>query len=317
MLRVLETMSIKFARIPSKYGPFASFEVPHPVLECRKSYFSKFWNLQTLIIYTTSRTLEIKANIWKMIHLNLLKTNASANMPKIEKSSKANENLQTLDGISPQSCKKELFERARNLKKLGIRGQLAVLLDDNNRSFDNLAKLGYLVELKLQNDVCINPPSRCQLHGLPSPFKFPPKLKTLTLSYTSLDWCHISILGMLEKLEVLKLKDKAFMGDCWEVGRTRFPSLKFLHIGRTNLVTWVALGHHFPKLRSLELHNCDELREIPIGLADAPYFLALDLCHSKLAVASAKKIQKAKQKKQEEQNPLFNGFKLSVFPPEE
>ncbi|KAK4394887.1 putative late blight resistance proteinR1C-3 [Sesamum angolense] len=318
MLRVLETMSIKFARIPSNMDHLLHLRYLTLSLnvESLPEYFSKFCNLQTLIIYTTSRTLEIKANIWKMIHLNLLKTNASANMPKIEKSSKANEYLQTLDGISPQSCKKELFERARNLKKLGIRGQLAVLLDDNNRSF-NLAKLGYLVELKLQNDVCINPPSRCQLHGLPSPFKFPPKLKTLTLSYTSLDCVHISILGMLEKLEVLKLKDKAFMGDCWEVGRTRFPSLKFLHIGRTNLVTWVALGHHFPKLRSLELHNCDQLREIPIGLADAPYFLALDLCHSKLAVASAKKIQKAKQKKQEEQNPLFNGFKLSVFPPEE
>ncbi|KAL0318635.1 UNVERIFIED_CONTAM: putative late blight resistance proteinR1C-3 [Sesamum angustifolium] len=286
MLRVLETMSIKFARIPSNMDHLLHLRYLTLSLnvESLPEYFSKFWNLQTLIIYTTSRTLEIKANIWKMIHLNLLKTNASANMPKIEKSSKANEYLQTLDGISPQSCKKELFERARNLKKLGIRGQLAVLLDDNNRSFDNLAKLGYLVELKLQNDVCINPPSRCQLHGLPSPFKFPPKLKTLTLSYTSLDWCHISILGMLEKLEVLKLKDKAFMGIAG---------------------------------RSLELHNCDELREIPIGLADAPYFLALDLCHSKLAVASAKKIQKAKQKKQEEQNPLFNGFKLSVFPPEE
>ncbi|KAL0441133.1 UNVERIFIED_CONTAM: putative late blight resistance proteinR1A-10 [Sesamum radiatum] len=145
----------------------------------------------------------------------------------------------------------------------------------------------------------------CQLRGLPPSFKFPPKLKSLTLSYTFLDWGHISILGMLENLEVLKLKDNAFMGDCWE-------------IGHTNLVTWVALGHHFPELRCLELHNCDELREIPIGLADAPYFRALDLCHSKLAVASAKKIQKAKEKKKEDHNDEFNyGFKLSIFPPEE
>ncbi|KAL0341636.1 UNVERIFIED_CONTAM: hypothetical protein Scaly_1826200 [Sesamum calycinum] len=253
-----------------------------------------------------------------MIHLNLLKTNASATMSKIEQSSKASENLQTLNGISPQSCTKEVLERAPNLKKLGIRGKLVVLLDDNNRLFDNLAKLGYLVKLKLQNDVCLNPPSRCQLRGLPPSFKFPPKLKSLTLSYTFLDWGHISILGMLENLEVLKLKDNAFMGDCWEVGRTHFRRLEFLHIGHTNLVTWVALGHHFPELRCLELHNCDELREIPIGLADAPYFRALDLCHSKLAVASAKKIQKAKEKKKEDHNDEFNyGFKLSIFPPEE
>ncbi|KAL0318631.1 UNVERIFIED_CONTAM: putative late blight resistance proteinR1B-16 [Sesamum angustifolium] len=174
MLRVLEAESIKFARVPSNIYHLLHLRYLTLSLsvESLPEYFSKFWNLQTLIVYTTSRTLEIKANIWQMIHLNLLKTNAPATMPKIEQSSKASENLQTLDGISPQSCTKEVLERAPNLKKLGIRGKLVVLLDDNNRLFDNLAKLGYLVKLKLQNDVCLNPPSRCQLRGLPPSFKF-------------------------------------------------------------------------------------------------------------------------------------------------
>ncbi|KAK4428137.1 putative late blight resistance proteinR1C-3 [Sesamum alatum] len=319
VLRVLEAKPIIFARIPSNLCHL--FHLRYLTLSLNLAtlpeFFSKLLNIQTLIVYTTSRTLEIKANIWKMIHLRLVKTNASATMPKIEQSSKANENLQTFNGISPQSCTKEVFERAHNLKKLGIRGQLALLLDGNKRSLDNLAKLGQLVKLKLQNDIYSNPPSKCQLRGFPPLFKFPPKLKSLTLSYTFLDWCHISILGLLENLKVLKLKDNAFMGDCWEVAKTHFRGLEILHIGRTNLVTWLAFGYHFPKLMRLELHNCDELREIPIGLADAPHFQALDLCHSKLAVASAKKIQKAKQKKQEEQNAKFFGFKLSIFPPDE
>lgn len=54
-----------------------------------------------------------------------------------------------------------------------------------------------------------------QLHLLKSnyvaflPASIPPKLKFLTLSRTSLDWGHVSILGSLGGLEMLKVKDKA------------------------------------------------------------------------------------------------------------
>ncbi|KAK4428142.1 putative late blight resistance proteinR1C-3 [Sesamum alatum] len=316
LLRVLEAMPTKFARLPGEL--LHLYHLRYITLSFNLAFlpesFSNFWNLQTLVIYTTSRAFDIKADIWNMTQLRDLKTNAPATLPKTGESSKAGAKFQTLGRISPHSCTKEVLERAHNLKKLAISGQLAWLLD--GRSFDNMMKLERLVKLKLENEVYPNPPSRRQLRGLPPSYKFPPNLKSLTLAYTFLDWSHMSILGLLDNLKVLKVKDRAFMGTCWEVAG-RFRSLEFLHIAGTNLVTWVALGYQFPRLRRLELAICDELVEIPIGLVDAPNFQELDLCHAELAIASAKKIQEAKQRMQEGESSRFGGFKLSIFPPEE
>ncbi|KAL0440927.1 UNVERIFIED_CONTAM: putative late blight resistance proteinR1A-10 [Sesamum radiatum] len=317
LLRVLEVKPIKFTKIPSDmyqliHLRYLTISFNLAVLPAA---FSKLWNMQTLVVDTTSRTLEIKADIWKMIQLRHLKTNACTTLPKPGKSSKEGEKLRTLGTISPQSCTEEVFERARSLKKLGIRGRLALLIDGKNGSFDSLGKVENLEKLKLLNDVFPSPPSEGQLRGLPPPYKFPKKLKSLTLADTFLDWSNMSILGLLENLEVLKLKDKSFMGKCWEAADGGFRRLEVLHIGRTDLVFWIASAHHFPRLRRLELQNCEELKEVPIGLADIENFQVLDLYRTKFAAASAKKIGEAKKK--QEQNGKAGGFKLSIFPMEE
>ncbi|KAL7098331.1 hypothetical protein ACP275_09G010600 [Erythranthe tilingii] len=319
LLRVLDVKPIKFTKIHSDM--YQLVHLRYVTLSFNLSIlpaaFSKLWNIQTLVVDTTSRTLEIKADIWKMIQLRHLKTNASAVLPKTGKSSKEGEKLQTLGTISPQSCTEEVFDRARNLKRLGIRGRLASLIEGKVGSFDSLGKLGNLEKLKLLNDVFPNPPSEGQLRGLPQPYKFPPKLRSLTLADTFLDWCHMSIIGLLENLEVLKLKEKAFVGKSWVAADGGFRCLEVLHIGRTDLVVWVASGHHFPRLRRLELHYCEELQEVPIGLADIPTLQLLDLYRSKFAAAPAKKIQEARSRKQAEETSNPCAFKLTVFPPDE
>ncbi|KAL0318441.1 UNVERIFIED_CONTAM: putative late blight resistance proteinR1A-10 [Sesamum angustifolium] len=228
LLRVLEVKPIKFTKIPSDmyqliHLRYLTISFNLAVLPAA---FSKLWNMQTLVVDTTSRTLEIRADIWKMIQLRHLKTNACTTLPKPGKSSKEGEKLRTLGTISPQSCTEEVFERARSLKKLGIRGRLALLIDGKNGSFDSLGKVENLEKLKLLNDVFPSPPSEGQLRGLPPPYKFPKKLKSLTLADTFLDWSNMSILGLLENLEVLKLKDKSFMGKCWEAADGGFAVLK-------------------------------------------------------------------------------------------
>ncbi|KAL3642285.1 hypothetical protein CASFOL_013100 [Castilleja foliolosa] len=324
LLRVLEAKPMKFTKLPSNIYQLVhlryitlSFN-----LAILPSHFSKLWNLQTLIVETApSRTLDIKADIWKMIQLRHLKTNASATLPKAGKNGREGEKLQTLGTISPQSCTKEVFDRARNLKRLGIRGRLDLLLEGKSGSFDSLVKLSSLEKLKLLNDVFPIAPSEGKLHGLPQHYKFPPKLKSLTLSETYLDWSHMSILGLLDNLEVLKLKEKAFMGKCWEGIDGGFRRLEVLHIGRTNLVVWVASQHHFPRLRRLELKNCDDLREIPIGLANIPSLQLLDVFRSKSAAASAKKIrdmiQTRQKEKDQDETANVGMFKLTIFPPDE
>ncbi|KAK6127744.1 hypothetical protein DH2020_038520 [Rehmannia glutinosa] len=267
--------------------------------------------IQTLIVHTMRHALDVEANILSMVQLRHFKTNTSTTLRKPGKNSKEGRKLQTLGIISPESCGGEVFDRACNLKKLGICGKLALLLDGKDVSFDSLAKLGNLEKLKLINFPYPHLASEAKMGCLPPAYKFPAKLRSLTLSYTYLDWSHMSILGSLETLEVLKLKNYAFVGDCWVVADVGFRCLEFLHIGRTNLALWVASSHHFSKLRRLELRNCEKLKEIPIGLADIPCLQLLDLYYTKQAAVSARKILEAKNKQEEK------AFKLSILPPED
>ncbi|KAL3615339.1 hypothetical protein CASFOL_041000 [Castilleja foliolosa] len=282
--------------------------------------FSKEITLETHMIsgileaFKLLRVLEAKqlefsrfpSNMYQLVHLSQYVGNDS------------DQKLQTLGPISPQSCTEEVFERTPSLKRLGICKRLALLLEGKSGSFDNFVNLSSLEKLKLRNDVFPTAPLEGKLLGLPQHYKFPPNLKSLTLLETYLDWSHMSILGLLDNLEVLKLKEKAFMGKCWEGIEGGFRRLKVLHIERTDLVVWVASQHHFPRLRRLELKNCKDLREIPIGLANIPSLQLLDVLYCKFAViASAKKIRDVIETRQkEEQTANVGKFKLIIFPPD-
>lgn len=196
------------------------------------------------------------------------------------------------------------------MKKLTVCGKLTLFLEDRNGSFDSLGRLESLEKLNLINTVFPDPPSEgalhAPLHALPPAYKFPNKLRSLTLSGTLLDWVHMSVLGSLENLEVLKLKDKAFMGMSWNSSDGVFPNL-----GRTDLVVWSASHDQFPRLKYLQLRNCLYLMEIPFCLADVTNFQVLDLCRSERAAESAKKI--AHKKEEGQQSGNLHEFKLNIY----
>ncbi|GER34205.1 NBS-LRR type resistance protein, partial [Striga asiatica] len=272
---------------------------------------SRLSNMMTLVIHTSSRTLAIKADIWSsMAQLRDLRTNASITLHKkpAADENQGGQHLQTLANISPGDCALDLFERAHHLKKLGIRGILATM------NFGNLRVLNELENLKMLNDDIHDIMSPL---SLPSPDKFPPKLRSLTLSATFLGWEQMSVLGMLENLEVLKLKDNAFVGRRWEVGTGGFRSLEVLHIGYTNIVSWEASDHDFPKLKCLMVRNCEELESLPQVLADVPCLETMVLYRlSRTAVASARKIQQQILQNRGDCGGV-SGIKLSIFPPYE
>ena len=116
---------------------------------------SNLWNLQTLIVETTARTFQIKADIWKMPHLRHLDVTTSAVLLTGTKEEfSQNQNLQTLSTISPESCKDEVFDRTPMLKKLGILGELAPFFEASGKNglFSSLSKVEQLENLKLLND---------------------------------------------------------------------------------------------------------------------------------------------------------------------
>ncbi|XP_073142744.1 putative disease resistance RPP13-like protein 3 isoform X2 [Henckelia pumila] len=315
LLRVLDVKSVKFTKFPNDltnlvHLRYIALSSDFKVLP--KS-ITKIWNLQTLIVDTTSRTLELNADLWNMINLRHFKTNASAILPKPPEVTKqgGSEELQTLGMVSTQNCTEDVFGRACNLKKLGIRGQISALARSRG-----LEKLRNLRKLKLFNDVRLGSTSEGPVPRLPPPDAFPPKLKSLTLSATNLEWDQMSTLCMLNYLEVLKLKDKAFVGVFWNASGAFFRSLDVLYIERTELVHWKASSQNFPVLGSLVLRNCEKLQDIPLDLHKSLHSLELKRC--KFAVDSAKEIERAKKHDQAQENSeITSGFKLHIAPGDE
>lgn len=314
LLRVLDVKSVKFTKFPNDLTDlvhlrYIALSSDFKVLP--KS-ITKIWNLQTLIVDTTSRTLEINADLWNMINLRHLKTNASAILPKAPEVTKqsGSEELQTLGMISTQNCTEDVFGRAFNLKKLGIRGQIAALV--RCRGLDRLRNLR---KLKLFNDVRFGSTSQAPEPRLPPADAFPPKLKSLTLSATNLEWDQMSTLCMLNYLEVLKLKDRAFVGVFWKVSGVCFRKLEVLYIERMELVHWESSSQNFPVLGSLVLRNCEKLQEIPLDLHKS--LRSLDLKRCKFAVDSAREIERAKKQDQAHENTEMSGFKLCIAPGDE
>ncbi|XP_047950481.1 putative late blight resistance protein homolog R1C-3 [Salvia hispanica] len=307
LLRVLESISIRFRQFPAKVTKLIHLRyvtlhieefsiLPEPI--------SQLWNLQTLIVETKSRSITMKANIWKMYRLRHLKLKAAILFdPKWN--GDGGENLQTLSRLAPESYTTNVSERACNLIELGIRGKLATLFSD--MSMENL---GLLEKLKLMNDV---PTDSEPLPRLPQSSSFPPNLKRLTLSKTFLDWKHMSTLAEIQSLEVLKLKENAFTGTSWNAAASVFKNLQVLVIVDADIVLWVVSTESFPCLSCVVLKNCDKLEHIPVELGEKLEFMEIERIH-RSAVESAKRIEVVKRDEEEERRSKGGRFKLQIGP---
>ncbi|PIN10519.1 Apoptotic ATPase [Handroanthus impetiginosus] len=315
LLRVLDSKSIKFNQFPPKVHKLIHLRyitLCVDNLNILPPELSSLWNLQTLVADTKSRVLEVKANLWKMIQLRHVKTKAEIMLlVQAEKEDRGGENIQTLNRLSPKHCTPDVFKRARNLKRLGVRGDLNILLD-NGKSFGDL---DFLETLKLKHDLAYQSPSEEPMRGLPQRNYFPRNIKRLTLSTTYLDWAdHMPTLGQIGTLEVLKLKDNAFVGPSWKaVSAAGFPRLQFLLIENINFFYWEASDDHFPSLWCLVLKNCENLSTIPEGLTKSLQMLKMDNVHQS-AIESARKIEEAKKQIQEQKQARRGGFKLEIGP---
>lgn len=117
-----------------------------------------------------------------------------------------------------------------------------------------------------------------------------------------LEWEHISTLGALPNLEILKLKDYVFKGRRWESLDGGFHLLMVLRLGRTDLIQWDAAGHHFPRFQSLVLNHCSNLEAFPFALAEVSALQNMELHWLKPSAAdSARIIQRQNLQIQQEQ----------------
>nr|GMD35126.1 putative late blight resistance protein homolog R1B-8 [Ipomoea batatas] len=264
--------------------------------------FKNLRELQTLVIKTTETTLEIKGGIWNMEKLRHVQTNASMQLPSPpsqktlwQNNTTGKANIYTLSSISPTCCTKMIFSKTPYLKKLGVRGNLAKLLreDEEICLFNNLQMLKYLENLKLygQDENTLK---------VPMLDKFD-RLRKLTFYKTFFKWDDMRILGSLEELEVLKLDENAFRGEHWDLkSDVVFNHLQYLRIGRTNLETWTIVNiNSFPILENLVLRNCTNLEVIPSAFAQVHNLKVIELYHmSENANNSARQVGEQRRGKE-------------------
>lgn len=291
LLEVLECKNISFAEFPQNLTKLVRLR--YISLSCDdlvaipESIFSLRY-LETLVVDTRTPALEMKANIRKMYKLRHLVSKAAFTLV-LRGKGLAGKNLHTLTRLAPTCCNEDVFTRTPNLKTLGIRGPLAALSDANS-----LRKLMFLENLKLMNESA----AECRLHRLFQPDCFPPYLERLTISGTCLGWECMAILGKIKRLEILKLKNNAFIGKSWSnTDAKAFPSLGFLLIGTTDLSSWEASPDCFPRLRHLVLKKCEKLEKIPSTLSKSLDMLDVENV-SESTADSAREIEQEIAKKQ-------------------
>ncbi|XP_057812418.1 putative late blight resistance protein homolog R1A-10 isoform X2 [Salvia miltiorrhiza] len=269
LLRVLHAIRVRFYHIPIEILKLVCLR--YLSLSCNGELppsISNLFHLQFLII---DRHMTIKkrgvqsympVQIWDMQELEHLEI-WGKDLPTPNSDATLNK-LITLNGVSANSCTREVLKRIPNLKSLGIDLELKPYDDDDDER-NPLSCLGYISQLlnldRLEYWV-INPEIKYECNTI-SHSMFPSSLKVLSLRGLGYPWkCMNDIGSMLPNLEALSLECYAFQGPNWEVESGGFLKLTSLRIEDTDLVQWRPQRGSFPKLRRLSLQHCYKLQQL-------------------------------------------------------
>ncbi|XP_047938359.1 putative late blight resistance protein homolog R1A-10 [Salvia hispanica] len=265
LLRVLDALAIRQYQFPVEVVSLLQLRyLSLTYYGSLPTSISRLWKLQYLIVnryMSTNTSSLLPMEIWDMKELRHLEI-MSGHMPNPH-SGDGLPKLTTLWDVSARSCTREVLEMIPNLKRLGIRIELAPD-DEGDYVFDLMNNTSHLSGLETLKCVIVNPQFRS--NGIsPPPPMFPSSLTNLTLSGFGYPWEYMSIIGKLP-IEVLKLKSYAFRGPVWEINGLYFKNLKFLLIEDTDLVHWKIKVPSFTKFECLSIRHCYKLKELPIFL---------------------------------------------------
>ncbi|XP_049388387.1 putative late blight resistance protein homolog R1A-10 isoform X1 [Solanum stenotomum] len=306
LLRVLDLLGSGLIHFPNGLSNLVSLRYLRAgfISGCLPIY--KLQNLQFLSFRNVHKYVPVDHHLpdgaWKMSQLRHLDAAffCLCSPPKVSGNKyRVLENLQSVHGLRPDCCTKEMFEGIKKVKKLGICGE-SKHFDESPNCLDNLIFLPELEALRIS----LYHRSRSDFrhrHPVPCVSSFPPNLKKLTLQGTRLLSSPLTVISELPELEVLKLKAIKLSGNeleetDWEVSEKGFPKLKFLLIEKKGLKNWTAADDSFPCLERVIIKNCPSLQEIPGGFADSMTLQRIELwgCTSSL-VTFATNIQEEQE----------------------
>ncbi|XP_057810294.1 putative late blight resistance protein homolog R1B-16 [Salvia miltiorrhiza] len=243
----------------------------------------RFWNLQTLIVYTDREVITAPTDFWYMPHIRHVEFNKGLRLPDPpnDQDDIVLGNLQSLGEVLDFKCSEQVVKKIPNIKKLVFKNR-GEYCDDEMYCLSNLDCLTKLESLD------------CEFSGK-CVINFPHSLKRLNLSSMDDDYWWEDILdkvGVLPHLQKLALHGGSFNRGKWETTEGQFHRLKFLTLSLClNLEIWKIESSHFPCLERLHLIVVMKLQEIPLDFAEIPTLreIFMDWC-SNSAVVSLKRI---------------------------
>ncbi|XP_010544799.2 PREDICTED: probable disease resistance RPP8-like protein 2 [Tarenaya hassleriana] len=191
--------------------------------------------------------------------------------------------LETLINFSTKHSRVEDVLNMRNLRQLHI--DVYRTLDEEILPLSLITMLKLVEEFELYHRIsdpikfdvgglvsCFPHLNRLGLEGikmekLPDELQSAPNLASITLYKCSLGEDPMSILEKMSSLKEVFLGESSFIGRKMVCSSRGFPQLRSLYLLlRENLEEWVVEEGSMPRLRRLEIMNCQKLERLPDGL---------------------------------------------------
>ncbi|CAI9116414.1 OLC1v1017550C1 [Oldenlandia corymbosa var. corymbosa] len=226
-------------------------------------------NLETLIITGAIGYILLPESVWNLFQLrNILMNHGFFDFQHFSKTFFDNfvehDNLKSVSTLSLRhgdDVDKLVLSKLTGIKKLGCKFYADSWDDSRGCSlFPDLDFMSELVSLKVIFSGKVQYPYK---------ISFPSNLRKLSISNSRLPWEELSVIGrQLPNLEVLKLLNKAFEGQQWDMIDGEFQKLKFLKLDFLEIEVWNACAEHLPCLEQLVVSSCPQLMEIPSSFGE-------------------------------------------------
>ncbi|KAM3358999.1 hypothetical protein P3S68_021932 [Capsicum galapagoense] len=241
------------------------------------SSIANLWNLDTLILENRHGGWSLPVILWKMVklrHLNTREGFVTENAEELQENTSP-ETLSITQFFSVKDVKLVL-EKTPNLRKLSC----------ELKSVDNFKDHELTLPPRLET---LNIHGPLVISGKASPFCISaPNLKNLKITTFHLVPCHLSNIGLLQNLQVLKLYCITFDNEECEVREGEFPQLRFLKLNLCDSVSeWIVSDDAFPNLECLFLRFCKNLQEIPSCFQDISSLTSIEVDHCNKSVAKS------------------------------
>ncbi|CAI9117723.1 OLC1v1019179C1 [Oldenlandia corymbosa var. corymbosa] len=266
LLRILDLEAVMAISFPVEIGLMVQLRylALSGYMQSIPPSISNLWRLETLVVKGLRKVI-LPETVWSMKRLRHLHVNNHVvfSLQGLDGGVGSSSHLEHLVSLSTPSlsCKNgrwRILKRFPNLRKLRC-----IFWQSENSAEENseYVRWNFLTHLESLKIICFG--------GTPSPrdFLLPQNLKKLSLSEFCLQENHLSVIGELQNLRVLKIHAGTFEGQKWEMREEEFKELRFLELDTMNLVEWDAFYDHLPRLERLVLRNCKDLKRIPSDFA--------------------------------------------------